>query len=598
MAMDAVGFGRRIALSKSTKFKPSDVARALLAQGVKPHLLTEAFDAPGAEALVAAAETGKLRWAKHAELDQRASLYAQALSNKPYVEWLDLADRAEQLDQDKLYVPIWSTVNAHLGTEARSIPDLVGQLGVARFARRPIVGDSFCGGGSIPFEAARLGCDVVASDLNPIACMLTWGALKVVGSVPDTRARLEATQKEVAAAVDAEITALSIEHNSRGDRAKAYLYCLETRCPQTGYLVPLLPSRIISRARKTIAVLEPDHAAKRFAIRVCAECTDADLADAETGTVKGGDLVVTLDGETHRTPIKTIRGDRKDASGGAINSLRFWEQQDFIPAPNDIFQERLYAIQWITRETVGASRQDTYFASVTADDLAREERVVEIVRKNLAVWQEQGLVPDMRIEPGQNTRQPVWERGWTHWHHLFGARQLHLLAIYGRLARERPDEIEAGLQAILLARALNNNARLCRWLAAQLDAKGKPLHGDQIKEVFYNQALNTMLNWGQRSSVYQNTEDPAFSALPGHGIVVPSNAGQLPSDASIWITDPPYADAVRYEEITEFFIAWLRKNPPAPFKDWVWDSRRALAIKGTGESFKSEMITAYKNLAV
>jgi len=43
----------------------------------------------------------------------------------------------------------------------------------------------------------------------------------------------------------------------------------------------------------------------------------------------------------------------------------------------------------------------------------------------------------------------------------------------------------------------------------------------------------------------------------------------------IFITDPPYADAVHYHEITEYFIAWLRKNPPAPFNEWVWDSHAA-----------------------
>jgi putative DNA methylase len=57
---------------------------------------------------------------------------------------------------------------------------------------------------------------------------------------------------------------------------------------------------------------------------------------------------------------------------------------------------------------------------------------------------------------------------------------------------------------------------------------------------------------------------------------------------------PPYADAVHYHEITEFFIAWLRKNPPAPFKNWIWDSRRALAIKGDGEKFRRGMVEAYR----
>ena len=56
-----------------------------------------------------------------------------------------------------------------------------------RFGHRPRVADTFCGSGQIPFEAARLGCDVYASDLNPVACMLTWGAFNIVGGSPESR---------------------------------------------------------------------------------------------------------------------------------------------------------------------------------------------------------------------------------------------------------------------------------------------------------------------------------------------------------------------------------------------------------------------------
>jgi hypothetical protein len=63
------------------------------------------------------------------------------------------------------------------------------------------------------------------------------------------------------------------------------------------------------------------------------------------------------------------------------------------------------------------------------------------------------------------------------------------------------------------------------------------------------------------------------------------------------ITDPPYADAIQYHEITEFFIAWLRKTPPPPFDQWVWDSRRPLAIKGAGEEFRREMVIAYGGIS-
>ena len=53
---------------------------------------------------------------------------------------------------------------------------------------------------------------------------------------------------------------------------------------------------------------------------------------------------------------------------------------------------------------------------------------------------------------------------------------------------------------------------------------------------------------------------------------------------------------VKYEEIVEFFIAWLRKNPPPEFADWVWDSRRSLAIKGSDEDFRRGMVAAYKRM--
>ena len=61
----------------------------------------------------------------------------------------------------------------------------------------------------------------------------------------------------------------------------------------------------------------------------------------------------------------------------------------------------------------------------------------------------------------------------------------------------------------------------------------------------------------------------------------------------IFVTDPPYADAINYHEITEFFIAWLRKNPPPPFDQWTWNSRRDLAIKGKDEHFRRDMVAAY-----
>jgi adenine-specific DNA methylase len=505
------------------------------------------------------------------------------IAGLPYSKRLELAHRPEELPDEVLYAPIWPEVNRHLGTSARSFPELVEQLGILRFGHRPKVGDTFCGAGSIPFEAARLGCDVYASDLNPVACMLTWGALNIIGADENVRAELGREQREAAEAVDREITALGIEHDGRGNRAKVFFYCLETRCPQTGWMVPVAPSWVISKARNVIARLIPDQVNKRFVIDIVTGAAHANMAEAARGTVRDGAVVYVLDGEEYRTPIKTIRGDYRLPGGATGNRLRRWEVHDFKPRPDDIFQERLYCIQWITRESLGKGRHQTFFATITEEDLQREAKVEAIVAENLARWQAEGLVPDMPIEPGQNTSQPIWERGWTYWHHLFTPRQLHLHAGYKKQLTHK--------LAFGFSNALDWNSKLSAWDPSR----------DSLGHCFYNQSLNTLSTYGVRASAFDgNVRSIEFRSIclqPGRAHVVARDAHKTDELSHIWITDPPYADAIRYEEITEFFIAWLRKNPPEPFEDWIWDSRRPLAIKGKGDDFRREMIAAYRAMA-
>src|SRR5438552_8168936 len=121
---------------------------------------------------------------------------------------------------DTVHDHIWEAVNAHLGTIARSFPALVEQLGIMRYGHRPRVADPFCGSGQIPFEAARLGCDVYASDLNPVACMLTWGAMQIVGAPAESHEGLEHEQQKLVEKVQAEIDRLVVETDGEGWRAK------------------------------------------------------------------------------------------------------------------------------------------------------------------------------------------------------------------------------------------------------------------------------------------------------------------------------------------------------------------------------------------
>jgi putative DNA methylase len=532
-------------------------------------------------------EAGRRRiWRRDLHDREREARIAEAFASLPYSfdQRLRHVRRPEECAETELLAGVWLDVNRHLGTDAGSIPELVEKLGIARFGHRPKLADVFCGGGSIPFEAARMGCDVYASDLNPIACMLTWGAFNIIGASRQQRAEIEQAQKEVAAAVDAEITRLRIEHDKHGNRAKAYLYCLETRCPKTGWMVPMAPSWIISTTDNAVARLVPDHTAKRYHIEVHSSVSAAEMAEAGQGTVRDGRLVHPMNPERSGVEIKTIRGDYRDTESVNRNRLRLWEKSDFMPRPDDIFQERLYAIQWITKETLGESRQETFFGAVTDHDVAREHQVEALVRANLADWQDEGLVPDMPIQPGDNTTQPIRERGWTHWHHLFGPRDLLRLQIVKSAMGQNP--------ALYLdfCSLLDFVSKLTQWI---LRFKGKG-GSEFTSHVFSNQALNPFFNWGNRGwPAIEYVTNYKSAALAGGALIQTTDAQQIDQIADLFVTDPPYADAINYHEITEFFIAWLRKNPPPPFDRWTWDSQRNLAIKGKDEAFRRDMVSAY-----
>ena len=111
-------------------------------------------------------------------------------------------------------------------------------------------------------------------------------------------------------------------------------------------------------------------------------------------------------------------------------------------------------------------------------------------------------------------------------------------------------------------------------------------------------AFTTYYNYGCRAFRYledimaEGYRRPAFIATDKSIAIAPASAVNSISD--MYVTDPPYADAIHYHEITEFFIAWLRRNPPRVFSSWPWDSRRSLAIQGKGTDFRRSMIDAYR----
>jgi adenine-specific DNA methylase len=480
----------------------------------------------------------------------------------------------------------WARINTHLGTHAASLRELVADLGRRRFGAVPRIGDVFSGGGSIPFEAARLGCVAYGSDLNPVAALLTWGALNIVGGGEPTVDHLAKVQGRVFKAVQARVDAWGIERNEEGWIADAYLYCVEALDPATGWRVPLAPSWVIASKPNVVARLVPDRVRQRFDIEIVQDASAADVAAAAaegTSADSGVRCPVDRDGawlkpaERQTTSAERLRGAR---------GLRQWENEDLVPRPDDVLGERLYCIRWYDPDS-----KRRYYRAPTEADLRREQRVLDLLHERFATWQATGVLPSRRIEPGEKTDEPIQTRGWTHWHHLFHPRQLLLTGLFvEEQAHETLDDQRALL--LLVGRMLNWNSRLTIWAPSQ----GGGIGGG--KNTFYNQALNPLLNYSCRPmATLESTYLSGFTAAQvcGSFRIDLSDARSANWNADIWITDPGYGDVILYDELSEYFLAWYDQQLPRLFPGWYSDSKRALTVKGEGAQFRTILAECYCN---
>ena len=139
--------------------------------------------------------SGRPKWKPDFPKPERDALQAVAFARMSYETKLEHCVRPEEIDGPS--PEAWARINAHLGTSAGSLPELIDELGKRRFGHRPRVGDAFSGGGSIPFEAARIGCHAYGNDLSPVAALLTWGALEIVGGGDDAVSRVTAARHSV-----------------------------------------------------------------------------------------------------------------------------------------------------------------------------------------------------------------------------------------------------------------------------------------------------------------------------------------------------------------------------------------------------------------
>jgi len=496
----------------------------------------------------------------------------------PYAERIGHCERPENAAGPT--AESWAEINSHLGTDATDLPQLVSALGRRTFGHTPRVGDSFCGGGSIPFEAARMGCEAFGSDLNPVAGLLTWASLNLLGGGRAVQEEVRNAQASVFAAADKQITAWGIEHSERGERAEAYLYCVEAKPEGCDTYIPLAPSWLVDEYSKVVVRwhVVPDCDRLKPEVAVVSKAELEQYKNRRGATVIDGRVIDPSDA-SRSWSIEALRGP---------NGLRRWTNDDIKPRPGDVFQERLYCIRWIAAD--GTRR----YAAPDSADLDREAQVLALLRERFDEWQREGFIPSKPIpENGAETDRLFRERGWTYWHHLFTPRQLLTHGVLASLSMTTPSQHLVAAAMLNVGRLSDWNSRLSCWLSSSTQISGG-------KNTFLNQALNSLFNYSTRPVRFLDSAQIVLSkqlSFCVKGSVAIADARDVAYLCDIWITDPPYADAVNYHELGDFFLAWYDKQLTKAFPEWTADARAELAVRGEGEEFRRSMVEIYRNLA-
>ena len=206
---------------------------------------------------------------------------------------------------------------------------------------RPLVVDSFAGGGAIPLEALRVGADAFASDLNPVAVLLNKVAIEYIPKYGQKLAdEVRKWGQWVKEQAENEL-AQFYPKDPDGATPIAYLWARTIQCegPGCGAEVPLMRSLwLAKKGNRSVALrIVPNQKQQRVDFEIIKE---AKVKDVGEGTVRRGSATCPCCGYT--TPVASVRVQMKARKGGAHDARLFAvvtthsaEQGRFYRLPSD-----------------------------------------------------------------------------------------------------------------------------------------------------------------------------------------------------------------------------------------------------------------------
>jgi putative DNA methylase len=230
-----------------------------------------------------------LWWARRPLAACRAVLFASLVDDPGN----DLPPEEAKQERERLFRLIEQLVKWENSTNEAVLSAARAEIMKSTGGNPPPVLDPFCGGGSIPLEAQRLGLEAHASDLNPVAVLITKALIELPAKFrdhkpvnPDAQQGMRAEAAPRSALADdvrwygrwmRDEAYKRIGHlyprGTNGETVIAWLWARTVKCPNPacGAQMPLIHSFWLSTRQGAQAWIEPvvNHAEKtvRFEVR-------------------------------------------------------------------------------------------------------------------------------------------------------------------------------------------------------------------------------------------------------------------------------------------------------------------------------------------
>lgn len=448
---------------------------------------------------------------------------------------------------------------------------------------RPTVLDPTAGGGSIPFEAARLGLPTSANDLNPVAALI----LKATVEFPmkygaALRPAFDRLAREFRTRLNDNL-AFAFPQREAPDRFDTtYLWARTIRCPHCEGLVPLSPNWRLAPDGTGVRLVPYLGSGPGDPGRLCTFEIVGNANDQSDGTVSDGDGLCPFE-----DCKRVIEGDsiKAQAQSGEIGEQLFAV----------VFKRRIE-----TRTKAGKKGRDKWergYRVPRPEDENEAEISLQMAEK-IAEWEALDFVPYEEIwSNGRGSRvNDPGLYGAARWRDLFHPRQLlgHAAAVatYRALLQEHSEHEQLDdigrasfvYLALAIDKFIDYNSRQVTWhatrevvdhtfrqhafgikwshaeLAPLVDGLGYDWVLDQISDCLGDLITLVRPDMAEKGTLLH----AQYSIMPQNIFVTWGSADRIVhlenNAVDIVVMDPPYYDNVMYSELSDFFYVWLKRT--------------------------------------